>query len=108
MSLGNILAGDMFAVIAPACWRFPPTPSKGYIVFKTFKTRLLASLILATLAVNAFAHEIPDSTIKHDAHDGVVRLYGAGGPDTAFAKVANVFTEETGIKVEVTGGPEPT
>ena len=69
--------------------------------------QLLASLILATFAVNAFAHEVPDPTIKHDAYDGVVRLYGAGGPDTAFTKVAKVFTEETDIKVEVTGGPEP-
>ncbi|WP_346779242.1 extracellular solute-binding protein [Burkholderia sp. Ac-20365] len=77
-------------------------------MFKPFKKPLLASLMFATLAVNAFAHEVPDPTIKHDAHDGVVRLYGAGGPDTAFMKVAKVFTQETGIKVEVTGGPEPT
>jgi accessory colonization factor AcfC len=81
---------------------------KGNIVLKTFKMQLLASLIFATLSVNAFPHEVPDPTIKHDAHDGVVRLYGAGGPDTAFTKVAKVFTAETGVKVEVTGGPEPT
>lgn len=62
----------------------------------------------ALLAAPALAHETLDPSIKHDAKDGVVRLYGAGGPDTAFKKVAAAFTAETGVKVEVTGGPEPT
>ncbi|MGF6851221.1 extracellular solute-binding protein [Paraburkholderia sp. CI3] len=69
---------------------------------------LLAALIPAVLAIPLSAHEDLDPSIKHNAHDGVVRLYGAGGPDTAFRKVAAAFTTETGIKVEVTGGPEPT
>ena len=59
------------------------------------------------IAGPAMAHEVLDPSIKHQATDGVVRLYGAGGPDTAFKKVAAAFTAETGIKVEVTGGPEP-
>lgn len=63
-----------------------------------------AGLIFASPAM---AHEVLDPSIKHQAKDGVVRLYGAGGPDTAFKKVAAAFTAETGIKVEVTGGPEP-
>ncbi|WP_082725332.1 extracellular solute-binding protein [Burkholderia sp. RF4-BP95] len=66
------------------------------------------SLVILMFSSGAFAHEVPDPTIQRDARDGVVRLYGAGGPDTAFTKVAKVFTDETGIKVEVTGGPEPT
>lgn len=69
---------------------------------------VLVALIPAALAVAVAAHEEPDPSIKHNARDGVVRLYGAGGPDTAFKKVAAVFTKETGIMVEVTGGPEPT
>ncbi len=69
---------------------------------------ILAAVLGAVLALPAAAHEVPDPSIKHDARDGVVRLYGAGGPDTAFKKVAEVFTRDTGIKVEVTGGPEPT
>ena len=69
---------------------------------------LLVALIAAAIAVRVAAHEEPDPSIKHNARDGVVRLYGAGGPDTAFKKVAAVFTKETGIIVEVTGGPEPT
>lgn len=67
-----------------------------------------AAAVGALLALPAEAHEIADPSIKRAARDGIVRLYGAGGPDTAFKKVAAVFTAETGIKVEVTGGPEPT
>ena len=69
---------------------------------------IIATALGALLARPATAHEVPDPSIKHDARDGVVRLYGAGGPDTAFKKVAAVFTAETNIKVEVIGGPEPT
>jgi len=69
----------------------------------------IGALCLAfALSAPGSAHEVPDPAIRHNARDGVVRLYGAGGPDTAFKKVAEVFTKETGIAVEVTGGPEPT
>jgi accessory colonization factor AcfC len=71
--------------------------------------RTILAVSLGLLAAGqAAAHEVLDPSIKHDARDGVVRLYGAGGPDTALKKVAAAFTTETGIKVEVTGGPEPT
>jgi hypothetical protein len=71
--------------------------------------RMICALALpAILAGPVAAHEVPDPSIIHNARDGVVRLYGAGGPDTAFKKVADVFTKETGIKVVITGGPEPT
>lgn len=56
----------------------------------------------------ATAHEVADPSIKRAPRDGTVRLYGAGGPDTAFKKVAQAFTAQTGIQVEITGGPEPT
>ena len=71
--------------------------------------RIVCALLLPlALAGRAVAHEVPDPSIVHNARDGVVRLYGAGGPDTAFKKVAEVFTKETGINVVITGGPEPT
>ena len=47
-----------------------------------------------------------DPSVEHAPGDGVVRLYGAGGPHTAFRKVADVWTERTGTKVEVIAGPE--
>ena len=66
------------------------------------------AILGAVLARPSVAHEVPDPTIVHNARDGVVRLYGAGGPDTALKKVAAAFTSETGVKVEIMGGPEPT
>ena len=47
-----------------------------------------------------------DPSIKHAPKDGVVKLYGAGGPHTAFRKVAAVFEKDTGVKVEIIAGPE--
>ena len=70
--------------------------------------RSIALAALLPLAAPASAHEVPDASITHNAKDGIVRLYGAGGPDTAFKKVADLFHKETGIEVEFAGGPEPT
>jgi accessory colonization factor AcfC len=50
--------------------------------------------------------ELHDATIDHEPADGVVKLYGAGGPHTAFQKVADVWSERTGTTVEVVAGPE--
>ncbi|HEV2717866.1 MAG TPA: substrate-binding domain-containing protein, partial [Terriglobales bacterium] len=72
------------------------------------KLALVALALPLILAWPVAAHEDPDPSIIHNARDDVVRLYGAGGPDTAFKKVADVFTKETGIKVEIVAGPEPT
>ena len=82
--------------------------SKETSQMESYARILLALVVSAALACPIAAHEVPDPSIKHDARDGVVRLYGAGGPDTAFKKVAEVFTKETGISVEITAGPEPT
>jgi accessory colonization factor AcfC len=78
------------------------------IQFMKLPLCLFAAVFSAACCLPAAAHEIPDAAIKHNARDGIVKLYGAGGPDTAFKKVADVFRKETGIVVEVTGGPEPT
>ena len=76
-------------------------------------TTFLATTILA--ASPAFADtaadrrgdtRFNDPSIEHAPQDGVVKLYGAGGPHTAFRKVAVVFEEQTGTKVEVIAGPE--
>jgi len=75
---------------------------------KALLTAVLGAAFILMAASSPQAHEVPDPSIKRAPHDGVVRLYGAGGPDTAFRKVAAVFTAETGIKVEVIAGPEPT
>lgn len=63
------------------------------------------TLLLATSSVQA-ASSLYDPTIKHAPKDGVIKLYGAGGPHTAFRKVADVFEKKTGHKVEIIAGPE--
>jgi accessory colonization factor AcfC len=75
---------------------------------RTLTPIVLAAFVSLSFSAPATAHENPDPSIKHNAKDGIVRLYGAGGPDTAFKKVADVFRKETGIDVEITGGPEST
>lgn len=68
----------------------------------------LAALLPLAFCLSVTAHEMPDPTITHHAKDGTVRLYGAGGPHTAFQKAADVFQKQTGISVVITAGPEPT
>lgn len=75
---------------------------------KPAASTLLAAVLALALALPSAAHEVPDPSIAHHAKDGVVRLYGAGGPDTAFRKVAEAFEKKTGIHVVVSAGPEPT
>lgn len=62
-----------------------------------------ALLALACFAGPAFAQ---DAAPERVAKDGVVRLYGAGGPDTAFRRIAEAWTSEGGMEVLVTAGPE--
>ncbi|MBA9026055.1 accessory colonization factor AcfC [Peribacillus huizhouensis] len=42
----------------------------------------------------------------HPAKNDVVKVYGPGGPLGPMKELADRFTDETGIKVEVTAGPE--
>ncbi|CAM3741060.1 extracellular solute-binding protein [Bordetella tumulicola] len=64
----------------------------------------------ALMAISAVAlgTELHDPSISRHAKDGVIKLYGAGGPHTAFKKVAEVWQKQTGNKVEIIAGPEKT
>ncbi len=44
--------------------------------------------------------------IKYQPKDNIIKIYGAGGPHTAIIRVGKLFTNETGIPVEVYFGPE--
>ena len=59
-------------------------------------TPFLLSGIL--IAAPAFAQQtaLDDPSITHIPKDGIVTLYGAGGPHTAFEKVADVWQAKTG------------
>lgn len=65
-------------------------------------------LIGTMIASTAMAQEteLYDPSIARDAVDGVVKLYGAGGPHTAFRKVADAWQKRTGHTVEIIAGPE--
>ncbi|WP_417536616.1 substrate-binding domain-containing protein [Methylophaga sp.] len=64
-------------------------------------------ILFCAAAVPAVAQtSLYDPSIKHKPRDGVVKLYGAGGPHTAFRKVADVWEERSGTKVEIIAGPE--
>jgi accessory colonization factor AcfC len=76
-------------------------------------TSILANTILAaapaladTAADRRGDTPFYDASIVHAPQDGIVKLYGAGGPNTAFQKVAVVWEKMTGTKVEVIAGPE--
>ena len=58
---------------------------------------LLATLLLGSTLLNAS---------EYKPKDGIISLYGAGGPHTALIKVGKLFTQKTGIKVQVVFGPE--
>jgi accessory colonization factor AcfC len=47
-----------------------------------------------------------DPTISHQPKDGVINVYGPGGPDTALRHAAEAFSRQTGVEVHVYAGPE--
>ena len=47
-----------------------------------------------------------DPSIVHKPKDGIIKLYGAGGPHTALRKVADLWEKQGGTKVEIVAGPE--
>lgn len=61
-------------------------------------------LALSSLTAQAQMHE--KKMPKYQPKDGVVNLYGAGGPHTALIRVAKAFTKKTGVPVKVNFGPE--
>jgi len=71
---------------------------------------MICALALITLSSPLHAQEstLADPAIEHQPMDGIVKLYGAGGPHTAFKKVADAWQEKTGTKVVITAGPETT
>ncbi|NIA69868.1 extracellular solute-binding protein [Pelagibius litoralis] len=65
-----------------------------------------AALVLLSTAGLAKASDLYDPSIAHQPKDGVIRIFGPGGPHTAFLKAAKAFEAKTGVKVEVVFGPE--
>ena len=64
--------------------------------YNKFKILAITLLVVATVV----------SAGEYKPKDGVISLYGAGGPHTALIKVGKLFTKKTGIEVKVGFGPE--
>ena len=58
------------------------------------------------MPIQSAASTLYDSDIVHAPKDQIIRLFGPGGPHTAYIKVAKAYEAKTGQKVEVTFGPE--
>jgi accessory colonization factor AcfC len=74
---------------------------KAYQIKKYLVYLVIAMSAGAALAANR-------DTFQYQPRDGVVRIYGAGGPHTAIKRVGEAFTKQTGVPVEVVFGPEHT
>jgi len=72
----------------------------------------LKSLTIIILSILFFSckttppNSIKTNEVSYKPKDGIIKLYGAGGPHTAFKRIAEVFTKKTNIPVEVHYGPE--
>jgi accessory colonization factor AcfC len=74
---------------------------------KNIKRVVAASMALIGLCCVQAIHAKPEGIAdSYQPKDGVVRLYGAGGPHTALIRAASLFEEKTGTPVEVVFGPE--
>jgi accessory colonization factor AcfC len=61
-------------------------------------------LCLVTFPAGAWSSQAQNR--KYDPRDGMIYLYGAGGPHTALKRAGDVFEKKTGIPVKVVFGPE--
>ncbi len=62
--------------------------------------------LLLVASTSAFAEPQSSSNQIHQPKDGVINVYGPGGPDTALRHAAQAFTQQSGVKVNIIAGPE--
>ncbi|MDM5225975.1 extracellular solute-binding protein [Cytobacillus sp. NJ13] len=77
---------------------------------KTLLITALLSLLLTVAGLSVYAN-MDNSSASLDQsrsikNDGVIKVYGPGGPLGPIKEAAEKFTAETGIEVVVTAGPE--
>ncbi|NRB66571.1 MAG: substrate-binding domain-containing protein [Vibrio sp.] len=66
----------------------------------------LTSLAMLIATTSALASPKLDPNIIHQPQDGVIHVYGPGGPDTALRQAAEAYTKKSGVQVNVIAGPE--
>ena len=76
-------------------------------MYRIFRTLLAFSAILLPAASIAKGQSSPAPINRHQAQDGVIRLYGACGPQNALRKVADAWERSNNLRIKITCGPEP-
>jgi accessory colonization factor AcfC len=69
-------------------------------------TLLAFTTILAPAVTMAQGSSSPAAANSHQPRDGVIRLYGACGPQNALRKVADAWERSNDMKVRIICGPE--
>jgi len=70
-------------------------------------TLLALTAIVVPAASIAQGASSPAAVNRHQARDGVIRLYGACGPQNALRKVADAWERSNDLKVRIICGTEP-
>jgi accessory colonization factor AcfC len=76
-------------------------------MYRILFTLLAFTYILVPAASMAHSQPSPTAANGHQAQDGVIRIYGACGPQNALRKVADEWERSNGLSVKITCGPEP-
>ncbi|MBF4285675.1 substrate-binding domain-containing protein, partial [Vibrio anguillarum] len=71
---------------------------KFHLVITTMTISLTSMTVLASPQL--------DPKIKHQPKDGIINIYGPGGPDSALRHAANAFSQQNGVVINVIAGPE--
>ena len=69
-------------------------------------TLLAFTATMVPAASMAQSQSSPTEVNRHQTRDGVIRLYGACGPQNALRKVADAWERSNGLSVNITCGPE--
>ncbi|MFS6820080.1 substrate-binding domain-containing protein [Synechococcus lacustris Tous-12m] len=83
------------------------TYQTGVTMHRILYTLLAFTAILVPAASMAQNQPSPTEVNRNQSLDGVIRLYGACGPQNALRKVADAWERGKGAKVKIICGPEP-
>lgn len=74
-----------------------------------FLSLFLLTILLLTILGVALHSEVVTAEQEaqpYQPKDGIIKIYGAGGPHLALLEIGKIFTQKTGVPVEIIYGPE--
>lgn len=83
------------------------TYQAGVAMHRILYILLAFTAILVPAASMAQSQPSPTEVNRNQSLDGVIKLYGACGPQNALRKVADAWERSKGAKVKIICGPEP-